>query len=82
MISDALLSVVFGLVNRILDLLPTINFTLDPGIISSVTNVLHVIVWVLPLNTIVAVLGIQISITVFRILISVIKTVWDLIPFV
>lgn len=82
MISDALLSVVFALVNGILDMLPEIEFTLDASVFSGVLKFLQIIVWVLPCGTILSVLGIQIAIGVFRILISVIKTVWDLIPFV
>lgn len=82
MISDALLNVVFGLVNSILDLLPTIEFTLNSDVVTTVYKFLHVILWVLPCNTVVSILLIQLSIGVFRVLISLIKTVWDLIPFV
>lgn len=82
MILDALLSLIFTNVNSFLNLLPDLSFPLDINMFSSVLRFLHVIVWILPIETILVIFGLQISIGVFRITISLIKTLWDLIPFV
>ncbi len=82
MIVDTILKAVFTLVNGILAPLPAIEIDLDPAFMDSFYDYLHVILWLLPCGTISAILVCHLSICGFRILVSVIKTIWQLLPFV
>lgn len=82
MIVDTILNAVFALVNNFIEPIPTITIDLDPSVLATFYQYLHLALWVLPCNTIVAIVSIHLSICLFRIVVSVIKTVWQLLPFV
>ena len=80
MILDFLLSNLFSLINPLIELLPDITFDLDVSTFSSFYQYLHVVLWVLPCGTIAAVAALQLLLIAFRAVVSLIKTLWQLLP--
>jgi len=83
MIFDVVLNAIGGLVNLLLMPLEIINITVD--FISGIAPVMtffKIVAYVLPWSNIMPLIGIIISIYILRIVISLIKTIWDLLPIV
>ena len=82
MISELILTAVFGIVDRFLSLLPEFTWNVDTGWWGYARSVLDVVAYLLPIDTVVSVIAITVGLMIFRIVIAFIKTVWDLLPFV
>ena len=80
MITEFLLNIVFTLVEWLLSPLPEMDFVLDFSGASTFFGVVRCVLYLLPLDTISSILGIMLSIGLFRIFISIVKTIWDLLP--
>lgn len=83
MIVDLFLLVLQGVLNIILSPLTIVNIAID--FISGITvftSFLQVIAYILPWSNILPLIVLSISLILLRIGISIVKTVWDLIPFV
>ena len=81
MIIEGLLNVFFDFLANILGNLPNISWSADNNAWSTFLGFISVIMYLLPMDTIAYVLGTVISIILVRLVISVIKTLWDLLPF-
>ena len=82
MIFEGILFVIKGIVNILLAPLEIINFTVD--LVSSipvVTDFIGIVAYVLPWNNLLPLFVITFSIIGFKIGISLIKTLWDILPF-
>ena len=82
MITEAILSAVFSVVEGFLSLLPDINIVIPERIIVSASQYWSAACYILPMTTIAAILGILFGLQVFRIVVSLIKTLWSLLPIV
>ncbi len=82
MISEFFLNIVFNLVTWMFELLPDITWSVDSSAFSYFLDIIRVVGYMLPAATVTAICTLIISFTVFRIVIAVIKSVWDLLPFV
>lgn len=80
MLTEVALSGVFELVNGLLSLLPDLEWTMDTTILVTVVQFLQVIFYIVPVGTVVQILFIQLTLQTFRITVSLIKTIWQLIP--
>lgn len=81
MIVDLILTILQNIVNLLLSPLTALNIAIDfVSNISIVTQFLSVIAYVLPWNNILPLILIISAVFVFRIAISIIKTVWQLLP--
>lgn len=80
MIIEALLNVVFGIVNVILSPIELLNWGFDLVLLSPLVNILKVIYYVLPIGKLSPIIIFIVSMFVFRAVISLIKTIWDLLP--
>ena len=80
MIIEALLNIFFDFLSKILENLPSISWSADNGAWSTFLGFISVIMYLLPLDTIAYVLGTVISIIIVRLVISLVKTFWDLLP--
>ena len=84
MVNSIFRLVVIGVIIAItIGLIGTVFFSwsLDTSVyLSGLTNFLHVIYYVLPIAQLSPIIICFVSLMVFRIVISVIKTIWDLIP--
>lgn len=80
MIIEALLNLLFVPLNSLLSLLPTIELSIPTSTFTSFFNALRVVCYLLPMGTILNIVSLIIVIIVFKIFVSVIKTLWQLIP--
>lgn len=80
MIVDTVLNAVFSVVNTILSPIPTVAIDLDPSLLAAFYQYMQLVLWILPCGTIISILGIHLTICIFRIVVSVIKTIWQLLP--
>jgi len=82
MISEFILNMVFGVLTVFLELLPDITIDVDTSLFSFFMDFLSMVFYLLPMDTVITIAYIVISLTVFRIVIAFIKTVWDMLPLV
>lgn len=78
----ALFDLIFGIVNGLFSVLPDINWSIDNAAFQSFVGMTKIALYLLPMGTVLTILNIVIWITIFRIIISVIKTLWELLPVV
>ena len=82
MITEALLSGLFGIADIILGVLPSIEWTVNTSAWSYVSDILSMICYLLPFDTIKMVVSAIIAVAIFRINVAVIRFILGLIPFV
>lgn len=82
MISEFFLNIVFNLVNGMLLLLPDISWSVESSAFEFLLSFLRCVAYLLPWNTVLTILGLIVALSVFRIIIAIIKAVWDLLPLV
>lgn len=78
--------VVFGLICTViivpcLAALPAINLDANAVISSTFYTYIRAGMYFLPIGTVTAIFGIQIALWTFRIIVSVVRSIWDLLPF-
>lgn len=81
MITETILSALFGCADFLLGLLPSIEWTVDTTAWQYVGDILSMIAYLLPMNHIIALAMLLISIALFRIAASVIHNIKSFIPF-
>lgn len=82
MISEFFLNIIFQLLEWLLRMLPEISFSAYWGTTSTFFGVVRCVLYMLPLNTISAIVGLLLAISGFRVIIAIVKTIWDLLPLV
>ena len=82
MISEFFINIIFSIVTGMLNLLPDISWSVDTTAFGYFIDILRVAGYMLPIRTVGTIASLIVSLTVFRIIISLIKTVWDLLPLV
>lgn len=82
MISEFFLNIIFQLLEWLLSALPEISISADWGTTSTFFGVVRCVLYMLPLNTISAIVGIILAVSGFRVIIAIVKTIWDLLPIV
>lgn len=81
MILEVILSIVFNVLEGLLALLPDISWNVDNNALSGIFDLIDVILYIFPINTVLTIFALVIIINNFKIVISIIKTIWDLLPF-
>lgn len=86
MVVEKIIDFLFAVVEGLLSLLPSVSYS---GSLPSRWNsfqtfwgYVQMVAYLLPLNTIVSILALVLTISFFRLAIAVIRAVWDLLPFV
>lgn len=79
--------IIFGLICTVvvvpaLALLPAINIDANAVISSTFYSYIRAGMYFLPVGTVTAIFSIQLALWTFRIIVSVVRSVWDLLPFV
>jgi len=80
MIGEFVLNIVFSIVSGFLSLLPDFEFAVDSSAFDYFLGIVRVASYMLPMGTVSIILGLIVHLTIFRIVISFIKTIWDLLP--
>ena len=82
MIIEGILSVVFGLLNILLIPLQVADLGLSVVTLDPVIQFVHMALYLIPFKELMPIFIFFISMMSFRIIISLIKTIWDLLPIV
>lgn len=81
MISEFLLNIVFGISHGALSLLPEISLDVDSSSFEYFLAIVRSACYLLPMGTVGTIISIIIVISVWRIGVSIVKAVWDVLPF-
>ena len=81
MIPEAIIDVFYNILVGLLEFLPDVSWSVDGSVYSTFLGFISVILYFFPMNTVFTIFSIVVTLMVFRIFISLIKTLWDLIPF-
>lgn len=57
-----------------------IDFNIDTTVFKTISDFLAFIFYILPIDGLLSIVSIFIGLMIFRIIISVVKTIWDLLP--
>ena len=82
MIPEFFINIGFSLLESLLSVLPDVSISFDTGILSTFFDFIDVALYIFPFQTVALVIGAVISFNVFKIIISSVRTIWDLLPFV
>ena len=82
MIIESVLDVLFKILGGFFSILPDITWSVDTGAFQAFIGILKIAMYLLPMQTVVTIISIVVWLTIFRIVISLIKTVWELLPLV
>lgn len=69
-------------IEPILSVLPEVTWSVDSGAMSYFIGILNSITYLLPMGHVITILSIIVSLMSFRILVALLRTVWDILPLV
>lgn len=78
MIVEGLFNIFFSILTNLFQALPNISWATDSSAMTTFLGFISVIMYLLPMGTVVTIFSLVVSLMVFRIVISIIKTIWDL----
>ena len=81
MLTTAVLSLLWGFVGPLIDLLPDIAFT-DLSWSRSFLDYIAVALYFVPIDTFRTITGLIITFWMFRVVVAILKTFWDMLPVV
>lgn len=82
MISEFFLNIIFGIASGALSAAPDITFSVDSSVFEFFVDILKMACYLLPMGTVNTIVGIIIAVSGFRVVIAIIRSVWDLLPLV
>lgn len=82
MITEFFMDIIFELVSGMLSAAPDITFSVETSAFQYFVDILKIACYMLPMNTVSNIIGVIVGISVFRIVIAVISSIWDLLPLV
>lgn len=82
MITEGLLGIVLSVLHAVMGIVPDIDITVPADVAASAVQYLNVAFYVLPMGTVFTICSILVLLQVFRIAVSIIKTIWSLLPLV
>lgn len=80
MITDAIITLVYDAFMFFLGGYEPLEFNVDTTIFKTFSDFLAFIFYILPIDGLLPIVTIFIGLMVFRIIISIVKTIWDLLP--
>ena len=81
MIGEFFLNIVFGFVSGVFELLPDITWSVDTSALEYFADIIKVAGYMFPWGTVVAIVLLIFGFGLFRLVISFVKTIWQLLPF-
>lgn len=82
MIVEFFMNIVFNIVESVLSILPAFDWNVNSAFFQGFLDVLRLACYMLPMGSIVTMISIVVFLTLFRIAVSLIKTIWELLPLV
>ena len=81
MVSEFFLNIIFGIVSGFFAMLPDFSWTVNSTSFQYFLSILQVAGYVFPWPTVVAIASLIVGLSIFRVVIAFIKSIWDLFPF-
>lgn len=81
MIVEALFDLLFSILEDFLSFIPDVSWTVEGSFFDVFLDVLKMVCYMFPMDTVTSILTIVIAVNIFRVVIAFIKAVWDLLPF-
>lgn len=81
MITESFFTLLFNCIRGLLALIPDISWEVNPEVFDSFFSFIHMAGYLLPMQTVIVILGIIFSFNLFKIIIAIIKTIWSVLPF-
>lgn len=82
MITESILGLVLSVLHGIMTLVPDIDITVPADFATSAIQYLNVAFYILPMGTVFSICSLIVLLQVFRIAVSLVKTIWALLPLV
>ena len=82
MITDKLMGIAFSFLEKLLDKLPIMNMDIDFSVLNGFLDVLGFALYFFPWAKVVPILGLIILLQVWRVIISIIRVIWEVLPIV
>lgn len=82
MITDNLMGIAFSFLEKLLDKLPIMNMDIDFSVLNGFLDVLGFALYFFPWAKVVPILGLIILLQVWRVIISIIRVIWEVLPIV
>lgn len=82
MISEFFLNIIFNIVSGLLSLLPDITWSVETSAFEYFVSIIQCVGYLLPWGTVSTIVSLIVALSIFRIIIAIIKSVWDLLPLV
>lgn len=80
MIVESILNIIFGVVNIILSPISLLGWGFDLALCSPLGDILKVVYYVLPIDKLSPIISFIVAMFIFRAVIALIKTIWQLLP--
>lgn len=80
MITDSLLGIVFNFVSGLFELLPFMDISVDLSVSNTFLDIIGGVLYFFPWQKVLPILSIIIMLQVWRIMMSIIKALWSVIP--
>ncbi len=81
MVTDKLLEIVFNFLESVLDKLPVMDISIDFSVMKTFLNICATVLYFFPWQKVAPILAIILILQMWRILLSIIKTIWAVLPF-
>lgn len=81
MITESFFNLLFNCIRGLLSLIPDISWEVNPEVFSSFFSFIRMAGYLLPMHTVIYILGIVLAFNALKIVIAIVKTIWSLIPF-
>lgn len=81
MITEGILNLFFSILSAMFSMLPDISWSVESGLFASFLDFIRLAGYFFPMGTVVTIISLIFAFTMFRIIISFIKTLWGLLPF-
>lgn len=82
MILESIFNFIFSIINILLLPFDGINLIINSEIFNTIIEYISVATYVLPIQNFVPIIAFIISTMLLRIIISILKTLWDILPFI
>lgn len=81
MITQSIFNVFFNILHGLLSFLPDVSWSVEASFITKALDIIALVGYLIPMNTVAAILTLIVVINLFKIVVAFIKTLWQLIPF-
>ena len=82
MITDNLMGIAFSFLKKLLDKLPIMNMDVDFSVLNGFLDVLGFALYFFPWAKVVPIVGLILLLQVWRVIISIIRVIWEVLPIV